>query len=208
MPYIRRSPYNDGPFLSCCCEGKSGGSLWNEFDKQLLFSLWKAIVLRRIIFRISSTSSLPPTPTWLLLGLNRKNPPKYHQETPGSVGHYWNLVSEPEIPGLWLWLVKKTCRNSESSKILVWSTWKSSPKRKKRWRCLVKDMKDVWETWNHYMESILGGGVFPQHGQQVATSKWRSKNCFQSNVSSVGNHHSEVTCHTVDGKKLHHPPNM
>lgn len=56
-------------------------------------------------------------------------------------------------------------------------------------------LKDVsLETGNHYMESILGDGVFPQHGQQVATC--------------VGNHHSEVSRHTVDGKKMHHPTCM
>ena len=58
---------------------------------------------------------------------------------------------------------------AESSKILVWSTWKSSPKTKKEVkmfseRCLRKLKRN-------YMESILGGGVFPEHGQQVATSK-------------------------------------
>ena len=87
MPYIRRSPDTDGPFLSCCCEGKSGGSLWNEFDKQLLFSLLKAIELRPIIFRkdlIQQTFAigfhqlhryLPPQ-LGFFWGLNRKNPTK------------------------------------------------------------------------------------------------------------------------------------
>ena len=54
-------------------------------------------------------------------------------------------------------------------------------------RCLL-------ETRNHWSPFL--GGVFPQHGKEERqTSKRRGWILsFQSNMSSFGNHHSEITC--------------